>query len=61
MMGKDLYKDLYYDLLYAVETKHNGETRHNTALRYIKEAENKTKTAVKCQNPRNSISLLCCN
>jgi len=27
------------DLLYAVESKFPGETRHETALRYIKEAE----------------------
>lgn len=32
----------YYELIYAVATKHDGETRHETALRYIKERENKT-------------------
>ena len=29
----------YHELLYAVQTKHPGETRHETALRYIREAE----------------------
>ena len=29
----------YQELLYAVETKHPGETRHETALRYIRQAE----------------------
>jgi hypothetical protein len=31
--------ELYYELLYAVERKHPGETRHETALRYIRQAE----------------------
>lgn len=35
---ENLY-DLYYELLYAVEKKTRGETRHETALRYIQEAE----------------------
>lgn len=29
----------YYELLYAVSMKHEGETRHETALRYIRQAE----------------------
>jgi hypothetical protein len=29
----------YWELLYAVESKHPGETRHETALRYIRQAE----------------------
>lgn len=29
----------YYKLLYAVETKYPNETRHQTALRYIQQAE----------------------
>ena len=33
------YKALYYELLYAVGMKHQGESRHETALRYIKRAE----------------------
>ncbi len=28
---------LYYELIHAVATKHDGETRHETALRYIQE------------------------
>ena len=30
----------YHQLLYAVVTKHDGETRHDTAWRYILEREN---------------------
>lgn len=29
----------YNELLYAVATKHPGESRHETALRYIRQAE----------------------
>lgn len=32
-------KQRYSDLLYGVETKHPGESRHETALRYIRSAE----------------------
>ena len=32
-------EDEYTELLMAVETKHPGESRHDTALRYIREAE----------------------
>ena len=32
----------YHELLMAVETKYPSESRHETALRYIKEVENKT-------------------
>lgn len=32
----------YNELLYAVASKHEGETRHETALRYIRERENRT-------------------
>mgnify|MGYP001591209675 FL=1 len=31
---------LYNELLYAVTSKHEGETRHETAIRYIREREN---------------------
>ena len=31
---------LYNELLYAVASKHEGETRHETAIRYIREREN---------------------
>ena len=34
-----LVQDLYNELLMAVESKHYNETRHETALRYIKEKE----------------------
>ena len=33
------YKKLYYELLYAVGNKWPDETRHQTALRYIQNAE----------------------
>ena len=36
----DLLK-AYDELIYAVATKHEGETRHQTALRYIREAESR--------------------
>lgn len=32
-------RENYNELLHAVESKHGGETRHQTALRYIQEAE----------------------
>ena len=38
-MEADRIRRLYDELLYAVETKHEGETRHETALRYIRERE----------------------
>jgi len=31
--------DKYYELLYAVQNKFPDETRHETALRYIQQAE----------------------
>jgi hypothetical protein len=36
---KTKYEEKYNELLYAVGTKYPNETRHETALRYIKEAE----------------------
>ncbi len=33
------YKAKYFELLYAVGNKHAGESRHDTALRYIRQAE----------------------
>ena len=33
------WRSEYYQLIMAVETKFPGETRHETALRYIREAE----------------------
>lgn len=35
---------LYNELIYAVASKHEGETRHETALRYIRERERCTTT-----------------
>jgi len=35
---------LYHELLMAVESKWPGETRHQTALRYIRQAERSTTT-----------------
>jgi hypothetical protein len=37
--GEQDYKALYYELLYAVGNKYPGETRHQTALRYIRYME----------------------
>lgn len=36
---------LYRELLMAVGQKHPGETRHETALRYITQAERQSTTA----------------
>lgn len=33
--------NLYHELIFAVERKFDGESRHETALRYIREAEQK--------------------
>ena len=35
----DRWKTLYHELLWSVESVHEGETRHETALRYIRERE----------------------
>ena len=35
----DRWKSLYHELLFSVESVHEGETRHETALRYIRERE----------------------
>lgn len=37
----------YFELLYAIETKVPNETRHQTALRYIKETQNRHNNIVK--------------
>ena len=37
----------YFELIMAVETKSPNESRHDTALRYIKESQNKTQVAQK--------------
>ena len=37
-------REKYNELLYAVGSKHRDETRHETALRYIKQAERSVST-----------------
>lgn len=39
-------RELYCELILAVESKHPGVTRHETALRYIQERE------AKCEGPK---------
>jgi len=34
-------KHLYYELINAVENKYSNETRHETALRFIEQAQRK--------------------
>ena len=44
IVRRDKYENLsdnYYELLWAVSSKYENETRHQTALRYIKQAEAK--------------------
>ena len=43
-LDKELAKP-YSELINAVESKHPNETRHQTALRYIKERESVVKSA----------------
>lgn len=38
----DRLRSAYHELIFAVVSKHEGETRHETALRHIREAEGKT-------------------
>lgn len=38
-VGEQSTQELYNELIYQVGMKHDGETRHQTALRYIKQAE----------------------
>lgn len=33
------YKELYFSLIYLVSKKHPGETRHETAARCIRQAQ----------------------
>lgn len=40
LRAKEEAERLYYELIYAVGNKYEGESRHETALRYIKNAEN---------------------
>lgn len=39
----------YWELLYAVSRKHPGESRHETALRYIQQAEQPSGGACACE------------
>ena len=38
---KSKFEDLYYDLIFEVVCAYPGETRHETAKRYIHERENR--------------------
>lgn len=40
----------YYELLYAVASKYPNETRHETALRYIRERELATNSGPESEN-----------
>jgi hypothetical protein len=40
----------YNELLFAVENKHEGESRHETALRYIRETESR------CSGPLTALA-----
>ena len=42
----------YSELILAVESKHDGETRHQTALRYIRERETRTTSAAALRGKR---------
>ena len=44
-------RGLYDELLYAVGNKYPGETRHQTALRYIQQAEAPRVSAAQCEGP----------
>jgi len=44
----------YHELLYAVENKCPGETRHQTALRYIREQESRISQAAKISELSNA-------
>ena len=43
----------YYDLLIAVARKFDGETRHETAIRYIREAEDRAVNGAVYSSPNN--------
>lgn len=40
--GREEAESKYSELIYAVETKHPGQTRHETALMYIRNAERRS-------------------
>jgi len=43
----------YYQLIYEVGTKHEGESRHDTARRYIRERENRIEGPA-CESLQNT-------
>mgnify|MGYP003661816039 CR=1 FL=1 len=46
--------ELYRELLFSVESKHEGESRHDTALRYIRERETSARTCDKADPPTDN-------
>ena len=46
------FKNSYYELIFAVGNKYEGETRHQTALRYIKQAQSSTTLGQCMQEPQ---------
>lgn len=44
----------YAELIYAVSKKYPGESRHQTALRYIQQAERRD--AVSCESGQQSVT-----
>lgn len=48
---RDKYRDAYNELIFAVSHKYESETRHQTALKYIQQAEESSGEA--CANPDN--------
>jgi len=47
LRAADKTEKLYHELLYEVARKFPGETRHETARRYIRETESRTNGAAK--------------
>jgi hypothetical protein len=48
---RERLRGLYEELLFAVGNKCPGETRHQTALRYIQQAEAPRISAAQCEGP----------
>ena len=48
-------RGLYEELLFAVGNKYPGETRHQTALRYIQQAEASRICASQCEGPNCAV------
>lgn len=56
--GASDYKALYHELVYQVGIKHPDETRHQTALRYLTNAENQqNNTPQQAKEPPNAQGL----